>query len=743
MGARLALAGVAVALAAVPSASAFSLPPTLGPGGCYDPTQANADFEAYGPTDVNAQAGNGRVTVNENAAGTITVFKYPNPSLYNQIKYFAVSRDGQGRVHTRFPNEGSFAGIGWRTGDSTGFSWLRDWHATQGWDSPDVPVPVTTYRAPKGLGLSVTVFDLAPPGGDTFVREVWVRRSRHSPVRSAWLAYFANFNPVASHIPLLPIADWCTPGSDQHAAYDAAAHAVVSSWRGVDIATGETRSVAVALGFDRVDSSHQVGQDAYDPAPVGSGGADGYDEAGTAPYRLGGDTVADGQTTSTLTRELRFDRRGRAAARVLMAGGADAAGALGALGEARAARVAQQMGAIRRDWHGFLERTRLPARAPRRVTDVAKRSLISLRLAHVSDTGAIVASVNTQGPYGEDWIRDGAFLNHMLDENGLTDWVTTHNLFYARVQASPENPSLLRPSGNWTMASYGDGVDGAPIPWEIDETGLGIWTLYEHSTFLKGAASTSYLAAVYPAIVRSADFLTICEDPTNGMQCLANEDDNYTPSQSLHGAETVFLGLRSAVAAARAIGDKDPRVARWQARLDRLGAAIDKLYDPAKHAYSEGSSGGNAYNLDYSDGGWLLWPVQYKPYGSPEMKGEAAAVEHAMTVALAGPRGQYEAKALLGLAYAYAGDEQALARLRKELVYMAGSLTTQTGLFGESWTRLASGKVIPVQDMPHVWEHALFYMAALRIDGARPYSFQRVDAYVRACRSGAAPSGAC
>src|SRR5207248_3795253 len=110
------------------------------------------------------------------------------------------------------------------------------------------------------------------------------------------------------------------------------------------------------------------------------------------------------------------------------------------------------------------------------------------------------------------------------------------------------------------------------------------------------------------------DFLTICEDPTNGMQCPANEDDNYTPSQSLHGAETVYLGLRSAIAAAKAIGDKDPRVGRWQARLHRLAAAIDKLYDPANHAYGEGSSSGNAYNLDYSDGGWLLRPVQYRPY---------------------------------------------------------------------------------------------------------------------------------
>ena len=64
---------------------------------------------------MNVQAGNGRVTVGENAAGTITVFKYPNPSFYNQVKYLAVDRDSAGRARAQFPNEGSFAGLAYRT----------------------------------------------------------------------------------------------------------------------------------------------------------------------------------------------------------------------------------------------------------------------------------------------------------------------------------------------------------------------------------------------------------------------------------------------------------------------------------------------------------------------------------------------------------------------------------------------------------------------------------------------------
>ena len=74
---------------------------------------------------------------------------------------------------------------------------------------------------------------------------------------------------------------------------------------------------------------------------------------------------------------------------------------------------------------------------------------------------------------------------------------------------------------------------------------------------------------------------------------------------------------------------------------------------------------------------------------------------------------------------------------------MARKLTTSTGLLGESWETLKDGRFQPVQDMPHVWEHALFYLAALEIHGARRYAFDRSDWFARRCRAGGAPAGAC
>ncbi len=561
----------AVALASAPAAAAAAPasapPPLLGPYAfgepyCDNPAAPNADYEAYGPTDVNAQAGDGHLTVNENAAGTLTVFKWPNPSYYNQLKYLAISRDARGRVRVQFPNEGSFAGLAYTTKGARGFSWLRQWRTRQTYDSPDTPVPVTIYRSPARLGLTLVDADLVVPGTSTFVRQFWIARSRRSPVRSARLVYYENFNPTAARLTYLPVADWCSSQfSDQAATYEPSTHAIVNSWQGTDLASGRATSVAVAIAFDRPDSQHQVGGDGYDPASLSGQPEDPYRQVARSPYTLGGSTSAVGQTTGALALALRFNRRGQAAARVEITAGATRAEALDSLTAARRQSFRAQLGAVERYWRSWLAPTLLPRSSDPRVTYVAKRTLITVRLAIDPASGAIVASSDTQGPYGEDWVRDGSFINQLLDRNGYTAIVTRHNLFYARVQTSPTNPSPLRPSGNWAMESYGDGVDGGPIPYEIDETGLGIWALESHAAYLPKGQRAAYLRQVYPAITRAADYLVVCQDPANGLQCEANEDDNITPSQTLHGAETVDLGLL--------IGARRGRIARRHRRGGR------------------------------------------------------------------------------------------------------------------------------------------------------------------------------
>jgi GH15 family glucan-1,4-alpha-glucosidase len=717
---------------------ALAVPPSplLGPyaePNCFDPSH---DPEFYGPTDVNVQAGNNRVTVNENDHGTITVFKYPNPSYYNQVKYFTLYRDAHGNAVVQFPNEGSFAGIWYRTSAGTGFAWLRDWPTTQQYNSHDTPVPVTVYHSPSTLGLTVTSIDMASVTSvDAFEREFWVDRASGSPVTEARLVYFENFNPVANRHQGFPDTDWCTTQfSDQQAAYDAASHSIVHSWQGGDQASNHPTSVAFAFGWEGADQQHQVGNDGYDPASTRAV-PDGYDQAGN----LGGSNMAVGQVTGALSTPLDFGPDGRARARMTIAGGQGsgaAASAISALQQTRSRTFDSELAASRNDWLAWLGQTKLPKSSDPRVIEVAKRSLITLRLAiaysDARDEIAIVASSNTQAPYAEDWTRDGSYMNQVLDMNGFHDLVTKHNRFYARIQASPGNPSPFRPVGNWAMTSYADGVDGGPIPWEIDETGFATWALWNHYAYLSGAAAKSYLDEVYPAIQNAANYMTLCRDPGNGMQCQQSEDDNYTPTQTMHGAITNYLGLESAIGAAAVESDVSPAVGQWSARLTELRGAIDALYDPQLHAYQENHPqpnfcGGNVCTTDFGDGGWMLWPGAFKAFSDPTMIGEASRVRSTMDSNLAGSRGGYEAKGLLGLAHAWSSPTADQYRgLTSTLSYMAASLPTPTGLFGESWRRY-DGKPHPIEDQPHVWEHCLFYLSAIQIDGAQAFTPQQLD----------------
>jgi GH15 family glucan-1,4-alpha-glucosidase len=347
----------------------------------------------------------------------------------------------------------------------------------------------------------------------------------------------------------------------------------------------------------------------------------------------------------------------------------------------------------------------------------------------VPGTGAIVASSSTQGPYGEDWVRDGAFFNEALDWNGFTAAVTQHNRFYTRIQASPENPSDLRPDGNWAEGVYGDGIDGLPIPWEIDETGFGVWTLYRHAAYLKGQEKTDYINDVYPAIVRAADFLASCKDPENGLQCKAHEDDNFNETQTIHGAQTTVLALRSAIRAAALAGDTSARVQTWRGRLTELWNAIEReLYDPETLTY-RGQAGSSAA-ASFQRKGWLLWPTQIKPRTDPAMAATARQVNQSVGTALAGAKGSYELKGVLGLSYQWANPTARQARsMKRYLRYIAEDQTTPTGLFGEAWQRFEDGFAAPVQDMPHVWVGILFYMSAYRVYGHEPYRFQGAGLY--------------
>lgn len=481
--------------------------------------------------------------------------------------------------------------------------------------------------------------------------------------------------------------------------------------------------------------------------------ANGWTYNATSAYEdaadgvLSGSPIAACQANVALAKHLRFDASGKAEATfdVAVAGSRDDAYAL--LRQTRSAGTSPQVqiAEVNTWWHDFLSRARLPRTDDPDVLAFARRSLIVIRQATDNASGAIVASVNAQPPYGSDWPRDGAFINYALDLAGYTDIVSRHNYFYARVQrkgpgswsvlydfppcnpAAPVYPNCI-PAGTFEQNYYADpdeAVPALPVSFEIDEAALGVWTMWDHARFIADPVERSaYLARVCPSIQLGAENLAACKDETNNLQCSANEDDNIPLAQTLQGAETVLLALKSAIAAAADCGFTPEDASAWQARAEELEQAIrDNFYvaDPIPHFRGPRMP-------------WLIWPVGFF---SPD---DPLALSHAEVLRREGiepilqrtaPSGAYNAEPLLVLAQLARtrGDAAALAELQEVVRFFIRNLTTHdTGLMSEAYGRVpldlngdgTAPDYWPQNDVPHVWEHAYLYSAAMIAFGADP-----------------------
>lgn len=675
--------------------------------------------EEFGPTDISAVSGNRKLSVAVNDRATVTVLKWPSPSYYDQIKYRTVDRSLE--FMGALPNEGAFIGIAWRGANTEEweFKWLRDLPATHRYADDDSDEIVTTFTQAQAE-LTVTVRDVVASDRDVMFRKVSVARSSTSSVRRVRVISFANFNPVFSKNARAPFQDWCSEErNDEGGTFDEELQAVVYSRSGLDESTGRPSSVAMTMGFIGATEGHQLGQDNY---ATGAPGTSAYDDAQDG--ELTGSALAAGQSDAAIADDLDLTGTLTGSTTVMIAAAPDEEGAAQRL-EAARAQSSDPFATKRTWWKSWLKKTVLPRNAPRAVTTLSKRSLISIRQT-ADPGGLIVASIATQSPQGLDWVRNGAYINRALDLANHPEMVTRHNIEYARLQSTSVSKPIggeATPPGNWSQNYYADGVVGGPIPYEIDETGLGIWTLWDHYRYTR---SKSYLLSVYEEIQRAAQYLTdVCRDPATGLQCFASEGDNANPSQTLRGAEAVWLGLDSAARAARRkakiqSAGRDVALAnarKWSDRKKELGEAIENSFF---------RGGCDCYTRDPDVGGTLLWPVGFVNYGSGRARGQARVNYAEVKGAFNGKveRGGLESKALLGNAYVWAGTRN-LSKVKRGLKWVATVPTTdQTGILGEAWMVYPpdGGEVTTMVSQPHVWNQAIFYLAALKTYGSKRWS---------------------
>lgn len=717
------------------------------PKDLFKPLHINEGPEIYGPTRINAQLGNQGLSVALNRDGTITVFRYPRPSFYDQVKHHATDRH-QEPFWGADPNAGAFLGLVVQTPAGKEVHWLRNWESNQRYVDDFSDVVRTTYTN-NDLGLTVTVKDLVPINesvtagrkgdegttgfhgldGDALIRNITVRRTDHSPVKNAKIVGFENFNLVVSKNPLIPTSDWAQEiQNTDYARYVRNQDAIVHTKSGHDLSKNfKPTSVATVMGFEGSSSSHEVSGDRYLGSPLPDGAYDGLNKTKT----LSGRDRFKGQTTGALSKKLQFSS-GEAQARLIFTAADSKESALDVLQRARSLAFGYAKKQKEAWFETLTEDASIPRTQNRAIVNVSKRALSTLLLNYDPRSGGIVASIATQSPYGLDWPRDGAYFNYVLDhELDLHEWVEKHNYWYAERQEA-SGSSLLRPEGTFAMNYYTDGPVGGPIPWEIDEGGYAVWLYYDH---YRATGDREYLKKIWPAMKEAAEFLRTYEascgfwvrDCAN-LQKLAFEDDNVVPSQTIIGAGTAWMAMDAASKAARTLG-KQNIAAKFRDRKKELGIAINReLWDHERKIWGKKL-------LQQSSAGWLdplmaelTWPIRFRSPSNPRMeqhiesswdiiKGsfeqpEAGKEDARMTNAVGDPMGLYETKTLLSGAMVWKNTDK-MARVERGLKWSAERwATNSTNIMGEVWM-VEDGEVITTVSQPHAWEQILFYLAAV------------------------------
>lgn len=624
--------------------------------------------------------------------------------------------------------------------------------------------------------------------GDALVRRVHIEYMdgrENDPVQHARLFSYANFNMTGNHHPYLPTSDWAEPLTKmQDAYYDASTEAIYhldpdrnnpdrviamafreKNQNGGRVQVGYDNLACLSPSFDcasnfaisstmnlintlsaipgvNMNGMHVNGaygdfmNDNNDGAAELSGWMNACPDSFPWSWINWCATLRDYFTSTGMTSgALLADGYHSGSRDVIFANAHSKSGAEAVLNEVRYQLDFDAAASAKKTWFADVLANAVIPQASDNIKALSKRSLVTLVENYDPRSGAIVASIARQSPYAEDWPRDGAYFNTVLDHQlGLHQWVEKRNHWYADLQKqSTDSTQPLVPAGNWAMNYYGNGKIGGVIPWEVDETGYMVWAFWDH---FRATGNQTYLAEIYPALQRAADFLVDFKDPENGLQKSAHEDDHFYKSQTLVGATTTWMAMDAAEKAAQELGySQDAQ--RYGQRKQELDDAINQqLWNSQRQAWG----------VDHPGRAELAWPARFRPWSDAQMQSHLATAWNKVETTFQQPngpnntnsegrvKGLYETKFLIPLAQSAnaTGDSVRLDRVKAGLNWVADKWATpDTHIMGEVWMKCGEPAdtawpcddpnsahhyedgIMAVVSQPHAWEQALFYLGAV------------------------------
>lgn len=256
----------------------------------------------------------------------------------------------------------------------------------------------------------------------------------------------------------------------------------------------------------------------------------------------------------------------------------------------------------------------------------------------------------------------------------------------------------------------GKGEVGGPVPLEIDEAGLAIWTM--------GRLLNDSHCDV---IVRGLDFFVEWRDPANNLTLPANEDDNLAFTQGIQGCTAVLTGLNEGISflSANNCNVDSQKLASFVSRRDGLRAAmLEKFYVPSCNCYgANGNLSSSDPNQPLRGMSWTLWPSNLLEHNESLILSQAEFLFSALQPFLKGVPGVYSyiAETSVILARIWRARNIHQDRLLAILAQLVRVVTPGTLHFGEVYELGTDGTFTNLNDVPHCWEAVLFYQFALEV----------------------------
>lgn len=665
----------------------------------------------FGPTATNAVVGNGGLTVGISKYGDMVNLRWPCSNYYDQLNFetiHPVPAWNKVEWYDKFLGvkkfKGSYAGIKYVQNNKSIISWLRedDWQTNQYYLYQNAPIVCTKYTNNK-LGISILCIEAVLPNSDVYFRDFKLELLPNNTIKDFQLVYFSNMAMCNTLIANNPNSDWADDSKNGYVSYfDGEKNANISFVLNQKADTFKTlpsinnlenfiKDVQLKYKnpffkinketpnldvFCAIGSNQKIIENSLSKSNL---------------FDINNLDKNNNPVSGTSTSLSIFPISANQSTTIYFSLSNNYKTCLEQLSQVSKQTINQLLKTTSEYWNVKMAKAKIPNVPDAQSKTTLQRILINTLLATNKSNGIGSSVGETQPPYTMIWVRDAAIMGYMLDCAGFTKEAEDNVNFIANTQREKENEDCKKPenkecyAGTWSQCYFANGMPSWDYDFEVDEVGWGIWAMYSHSLFIDKSLQKEYLSKYEKNIILAADFLVLFKDK-NGLQKSAREDDLLWKSQTILGASTTLIGLKSAIASLKIINPNHEKIKIYQERQQELENAINKEFWSEKRGEFEQAGYGN-----FGPRGLIIWPAQFLPINDSKMQNHTKSINKQIEPFFAkkpeaiNKEWWYLGKTTTAMAYASQENSETKAIVTQYLKQLLTEVCTpDTYIFGET-----------------------------------------------------------